>query len=51
MKKDIGWRLITSICVSVSLRPFIHNDVHYLIACFFAGVILAVIGEYLDNKK
>jgi hypothetical protein len=51
MKKDIGWRILTAICVSVALRPLIQDDVYYLITCFFAGVILAVIGEYLDNKK
>lgn len=51
MKKDIGWRVLTAICVSVSLRPLIRDNVYYLITSFFAGVILALIGEYLDSKK
>jgi hypothetical protein len=50
MKKDIGWRILTSVCVAVGLRPFIHDDVEYLVSCFAIGVILALIGEYLERK-
>lgn len=50
MKKDIGWRILTSVCVAVTLRPFIHDDVSYLGTCFVVGVILALIGEHLEKK-
>ncbi len=50
MKKDIGWRALTAVCVAVVVRPFIKDDLEYLGACFVIGVILALIGEYLERK-
>lgn len=50
MKKDIGWRILTSICVAVIMRPIVKDNLDYVVSCFFIGIVLGLIGEYLEKK-
>ena len=51
MKRHIGWRIWTAVCIAVSVRPFVKDNVMYMFTCFVLGVVVELIGEYLEQRK